>query len=156
MNSQSCEWLIERFQAEPHGRLLGMEVVEVGPGSALVRIHCRPAITNMFGGTHGGALFSLIDEAVQLDSHTRGVLSVALSVTITYVAAPTSTAVLEALAREIHMTKRTASYSCEVRETTNGTENKLVATAQALAYRTGKELDYAIIASPNATAHEAL
>jgi len=130
---------MERSRAEPYGRLLHMEVVEVGPGRSLVRMRVRPELENIFGSTHGGALFSLIDEAFQLACNTHGVLSVALNVSVTYVAAPKADALLEASAKEVHKTNRTASYFCEIRELA---EDKLIATAQALAYRTGKGLDF--------------
>jgi acyl-CoA thioesterase len=139
MKEKLHDQLIERSRSEPFGRLLGLEVVEVGPGRSMVRLHVRPELENIFGTTHGGALFSLIDEAFQLACNSHGVLSVALNVSITYVAAPKPEAFLEARATETYKTRRTASYLCEVRELE---EDKLVATAQALAYRTGKELDF--------------
>jgi len=116
-----------------------MEVVEIGSGTALVRMHVRPDLENIFGVTHGGALFSLIDEAFQIACNTHGVLSVALNVSITYAAAPKPSTVLEARATEIHKTNRTATYFCEVREKGRGS---LIATAQALAYRTGKQIEF--------------
>jgi acyl-CoA thioesterase len=116
-----------------------MEVADVRPGFARVLMTVRPELSNIFGATHGGAVFSLIDEAFQLACNTHGVLAVALNVSITYVAAPELNRVLEARAEEIHRTRRTASYLCDVREREGG---KLIATAQALAYRTGKEIDF--------------
>jgi len=138
MSSKIHDELLRRSCEEPFGRLLGMEVIEVGPGSALVSMTARPELDNIFGLTHGGALFSLIDEAFQLASNSHGVISVALNVSVTYVSAATPGSVLEARAHEVYKTNRTASYICEIREKDGG---RLVATAQALAYRTGKELD---------------
>jgi acyl-CoA thioesterase len=139
MKERLHDQLMEKSQAEPFSRLLGMEVMEVGPGRSMVRMRVRPELQNIFGTTHGGALFSLIDEAFQLACNSHGVLSVALNVSITYVSAPKPGVFLEARATETSKTRRTASYLCEVRELE---EDKLVATAQALAYRTGKELDW--------------
>jgi len=133
------EELKRRSRQEPYARLLNLEVVEVGPGTATVRMPVQPELENIFGSTHGGALFSLIDEAFQLACNAHGVLSVALNVSITYVAAPSASTVLEATATEMHKTNRTSSYLCDVREADRG---KLIATAQALAYRTGKEIDF--------------
>ena len=128
--------LKRRSLNEPYSTLLGMEVVEVRNGSALVSMRVRPALENIFGATHGGALFSLIDEAFQLACNSHGILSVALNVSITYVAPPTPGCLLEAEAKEVHKTNRTASYRCRVSEQ----GGKLIATAQALAYRTGKDV----------------
>jgi acyl-CoA thioesterase len=130
--------LLRRSEKEAFGKLLGLEAVEVSPGRAVVRMHAGPHIGNIFGGIHGGALFSLIDEAFQLACNTHGTLAVALNVSITYVAAPLQGATLEATAEELHKTNRTASYLCRINETESG---KLIATAQALAYRTGKKIE---------------
>jgi acyl-CoA thioesterase len=135
MDEQFHEQLKQRSQEEPFARLLGLDALTVGPGYATVRMRITPGLENIFGATHGGALFALIDEAFQLACNSHGILSVALNVSITYVAAPEPGALIEASAREMYKTRRTASYACEVRE--HG--GRLVATAQALAYRTGKE-----------------
>jgi len=139
MSRKLYDELIRRTSGEPYGRLLGMEVVEIGSGSSLVRMRVRPDLENIFGVTHGGALFSLIDQAFQIASNSHGVLSVALTVSITYAAPPKPSTVIEARATEIHKTNRTATYFCEVREKDEGT---LIATAQALAYRTGKQIEF--------------
>lgn len=138
MKEKFHDQLLERSRVEPFSRLLGMEAMEVGPGRSMVRMRLAPGLANIFGTTHGGVLFSLLDEAFQLASNSHGVLSVALNVSITYHAAPKPEALLEARATEIHKTKRTASYSCDIRELP---DDRLIATAQALAYRTGKELE---------------
>lgn len=130
--------LRNRSHSEPFAGLLGIEVVEIGAGSARVRMRVRPEFANIFGSTHGGALFSLIDEAFQFACNAHGILSVALNVSITYVSPPAEAALLEATAEEVYRTKRTASYVCEIRDLER---DKLVATAHALAYRTGKEID---------------
>lgn len=129
--------LINRSEAEPFGQMLGIEVVHVGLGTATVRMRVNSEFRNMFGATHGGALFSLIDEAFQLACNTHGVLFVALNVSITYVSVPVVGCMLEARATEVHKTRRTSSYLCEIRDLDN---DKLIATAQALAYGTEKEI----------------
>jgi acyl-CoA thioesterase len=139
MDPKLRDELMSRSRTEPFGKLLGFEVVRVDAGSSMVRMGLHPDLENMFGAVHGGAVFSLMDSAFQLASNSHGIWSVALNVSITYVAAPTPNTVLEASAKETHRTKRTASYYCEVREEEGG---KLIATAQALAYRTSKEIAF--------------
>lgn len=138
MTQKFYKALMQRSHAEPFGRLLGLEAVEVRSGFAQVRMNASSELQNIFGTTHGGAVFSLIDEAFQLACNSHGVLSVALNVSITYAAAPSQDKILEAKVQEINKTKRTASYSCEVREIEDG---RLIATAQALAFRTGREIE---------------
>lgn len=137
MSDDICALLMERSKSEPFGKVLDMPVVEAKPGFARIRMTVKPEFANLFGSMHGGALFALMDEAFQVACNTHGELAVALNVSITYVAAPQIGSILEATAREIYMTRRTASYLCEVKQMP---EEKLIVTAQALAYRTGKDL----------------
>lgn len=130
--------LIQRSQEEPFGRIFGFEVVEVGVGFATIRMHANSRLNNIFGSIHGGAIFSLVDEAFQLACNSHGIMAVALNVSITYVSAPDPDCVIEASAEEIYRTKRTASYACRVIDPNSG---KLIATAQALAYRTNRSID---------------
>ncbi len=137
MDNQEYDHLLQKSREEPFGRLLGFETMFVGAGKAVVRMRVRSDLSNIFGAVHGGAVFSLIDEAFQLACNTHGILAVALNVSITYVSAPAPGVLLEACSEEIYMTNRTASYSCRVYEVET---NRLIASAQALAYRTGKPI----------------
>jgi acyl-CoA thioesterase len=65
-------------------------------------------------------------------------VTVALNVSVNYVMSPESGARLRAEAREVSSTKRTASYDIRVSDR----EGRLIATCQALAYRTGKPLPF--------------
>ncbi len=137
MDEKFFQSLTQRSHEEPFGKMLGLEVVEVGLGFARIRMHTGSRLSNIFGTVHGGAIFSLVDEAFQLACNSHGVMAVALNVSITYVSAPAQDALLEASAEEIYRTNRTASYACRVTEPLTG---KLIATAQALAYRTKKNI----------------
>lgn len=50
----------------PMGETLGLEIVSVTPDAAEVHLRVHPAILNGFGITHGGAVFTLADEAFAL------------------------------------------------------------------------------------------
>jgi acyl-CoA thioesterase len=144
MDQKLLDELERRSRSEPYAKLLGFEVVKIEAGNSLVRMNLHSDLENLFGFIHGGALFSLIDEAFQLAANSHGIWSVALNVSITYMAAPQPNTVLEARAEEIHKTNRTATYYCDVREHDGG---KLIATAQALAYRTGKKVESSLNSS---------
>ena len=62
----------------------------------------------------------------------------ALNVNITYIASPQPGVVLKAEARRVSQTKKTAVYDIKVTDQDNG----LIATCQALAYRTGKPIPF--------------
>ena len=95
-------------------------------------------MNNLFARAHGGAIFSLIDEAFQIACQTHGSIAVALNVNVTYISSPNETTRLRATAAEISKTRKTANYDIRVLDSTD----RLIATCQALAYRTGKPLPF--------------
>lgn len=124
---------------EPLARTLGMKLVALEEGFSAVEMEYRPeSMNNLFSRAHGGAIFALIDEAFETVGQTVGSITVALNVNVTYVASPEKRGVLRAEAREISGTKRTASYDIKV---TDG-QGRLIATCQALGFRTGKPLPF--------------
>jgi acyl-CoA thioesterase len=69
-------------RADRFGQLLGMELVEVGDGSATVALTAREEHTNFLGLVHGGAVFSLADAALAAATNSGGETAVASVVTI--------------------------------------------------------------------------
>ena len=96
-------------------------------------------MNNIYGRTHGGALFALIDEAFETACQTHGTIAVALNVNVTYVQSPQTGDRLRAQAMEVSRTRKTATYDIKV----TNTDGDLIATCQALAYRTGKPIPFA-------------
>lgn len=133
------EAIFRQVQQEPFAQALQMELVELEEGFSAVEMSYEPAkMDNMFSRAHGGAIFSLIDEAFETVCQTVGSVTVALNVSVNYVASPASGARLRAEAREVNSTRKTATYDIRV---TDG-EGTLIAVCQALAYRTGKPLPF--------------
>ena len=131
--------IIHAVKREPFARALKMELVELGDGHSVVKMLNDPdKMNNIYDRTHGGALFGLIDEAFETAAQTGGTIAVALNVNITYVASPLPGVVLEAEARQISQTKKTAGYEIKVTDQ----YGSLIATCQALAYRTGKPIPF--------------
>lgn len=52
------------------GRLLGLEIVSVGDGEAVLRLPVREDLLNLHGKLHGGVMFSLLDIAMGQASHS--------------------------------------------------------------------------------------
>jgi len=126
-------------EKEPLAQTLGMKLVDLSAGFSAVEMDYRPEMmNNMFGRAHGGAIFSLIDEAFETVCQTTGIITVALNVSVSYLASPEPGSRLRAEAREINLSRKTATYNITVK-TQDGT---LIASAQALAYRTGKPLPF--------------
>jgi acyl-CoA thioesterase len=124
---------------EPFAQLMKMELVELEEGFSAVEMTYEPeTMDNIFSRAHGGAIFSLIDEAFETVCQTCGAVTVALNVSVTYVASPKGRVRLRAEAREISGTKQTASYDIRVSDQ----DGRLIAICQALAFRTGKPLPF--------------
>jgi acyl-CoA thioesterase len=116
---------------EPYALKLGLRVIDLGPGRALIEMTPGEDMRNIFGMTHGGAIFSLIDEAFELSCNAHGTVALALSMTITYHNPPDPRKTLKAESREVHRSRKTGTYEIRVTD-----ENDLlIATCQALAYR---------------------
>ena len=131
--------IAQAVTSEPFAQALNIELVELEDGYSRVRMVNDPAkMNNIYGRAHGGALFGLIDEAFETAAQTGGTIAVALNVNITYVASPRPGVVLLAVARQISQTKKTAVYEIKVTDQ----DDSLIATCQALAYRTGKPIPF--------------
>ena len=93
---------------------------------------------NIFGMVHGGAIFSLIDEAFETAAKTHGTVAVALSMNITYIKPVSAGDVLYAEAKEMSLSGRIGTYVINV-ENEGG---DLIALCQALVYRKKHELPF--------------
>ena len=129
----------EAVRSEPFAREMGIELVTLESGYAAVEMVYEPqTMNNIYARAHGGAIFALIDEAFETAGQTDGTVAVALNVSVTYVKSPAAGTRLRAEAQLISQTKKTASYDIRVVDAENG----LVATCQALAFRTGKPIPF--------------
>ena len=127
-----------RVETEAYARKLGIRLVELNPGHAVVEMDYSDDDTNIFGMIHGGAIFSLIDEAFQVSCNSHGRVAVALNMTVTYHQPPEKNSRLRAESKEIHRSKRTGTYDIRV---TDDKEN-LIASCLALAYRKNDTLPF--------------
>jgi len=66
---------------------LGMELVEVAPGRARLRMRVTSSMVNGHAIAHGGLVFTLADSAFAVACNTHGVVTVAAGADITFVAA---------------------------------------------------------------------
>jgi acyl-CoA thioesterase len=115
---------------EPFARLMNVRLIEVDDGYAVCEMEYTEAMDNIHGMAHGGAVFSLIDEAFEISSNSHGTVAVALNMNVTYVKPATKNTILRAESREISKGKKTATYQITVHD-----RDGLVAICQALVYR---------------------
>lgn len=124
---------------EPFASKFGLKLLEIRDGYSLVEMKFSPDMENLFGMAHGGAIFALIDEAFETASNSHGTLAVALNMNVTFMASPRPGSILRAEAREVSLTRKTASYDIKVCDD----QDSLIAKCMALVYRKGHPLPFA-------------
>ncbi|HSQ94435.1 MAG TPA: PaaI family thioesterase [Methanoregula sp.] len=82
---KAVEEQIRTFNASEFARLLGMEITEASEGYSRVTMDCAGKM-NPGGVAHGGAIFSLADQAFGIAANCCGIHRVAVSVSINYIA----------------------------------------------------------------------
>jgi len=130
--------IIKRVREEPYAKKLGIELIELDEGYSKVKMTFKEDMENIFGMVHGGAIFSLIDEAFETAANTHGTAAVALSMNITYIKPVSAGDVLYAEAKEMSLSGRIGTYVINV-ENEGG---DLIALCQALVYRKKHELPF--------------
>jgi len=131
MDEKFTEKIKAAAAKEPFAQLLELKPLEVRAGSARVEARVKDEHQNLFGVTHGGLIFSLLDEAFELASNSHGTFATALSVTINYLRAVKPGEKLIAEANEVAKTKRTGNYRFLV----SNQNGELVAHGQGMVYR---------------------
>jgi len=133
------EAIFQAFKDEPYAKASDMKLTELDNGYSVVEMVFESAkMNNIFDRAHGGAIFGLIDGAFETANQTSGTMSVALNVSVTYIASPKPGTNLRAEAKQISETKKTANFDIKVTDE----DGNLIATCQALGYRTGKPLPF--------------
>lgn len=139
MDPKVKEAIETAVKKEPYAVALGMNLKTLENGYSVVEMVFDPdQQNNIYSRAHGGAIYGLIDEAFETAGQTEGTIAVALNVNVTYVASPNDGDRLRAIAQRISQTKKTASYDIKV----TNQDGALIATCQALAYRTGKAIPF--------------
>lgn len=121
-------------------RHVGIELLEMGQGTARARLALNDSHLNGVGIAHGGAIFALADLAFAAASNSYGTVALAINAHISYVRAA-SQGTLYAQAREISRTPRLATYTVEITDE----QSSLVAIFQGMVYRkkeTLQEIDH--------------
>jgi acyl-CoA thioesterase len=88
------------WDADLASRALGMELVEAGDGTAVVRMRVTEAMINGHDVAHGGYLFLLADSAFACACNSHGPVTLAATADITFIAPVRLGDLLEARASE--------------------------------------------------------
>ncbi len=120
----------ELFQTDQYARLSGIEIISVTAGHAVARMPVQPCHLNALGVVQGGAMFTLADLAFGAACNSRGVVTLAINASITFMKAVT-TGTLTAMARELDSNSKLGTYTVDITDE----QGNLVAVFQGLAYR---------------------
>ena len=138
MDDKVITAIARQVEKERYAKKMGLRLIQLEPGHAIVELDPHADLTNIFGMTHGGAIFSLIDEAFEVSCNAHGTVAVALSMTITYHRPPDPESRLRAESVELHRSAKTGTYEIKVTD-----EHKaLIASCTALAYRKKEKLPF--------------
>jgi len=115
---------------------VGVKLVELLPGFARTTLAVTDESINIYKMAHGGAIFSIADQACEAAGNSFGEPAVALQQNIHFLAAGKSGDFLEATAKVSHRSKRVGLIEFEVRNQ----EGLLVAIGQQVIYFKKREL----------------
>jgi acyl-CoA thioesterase len=105
----------ERMFAEDRAsRALGMQVLEVGPGRAVLQMTVREDMLNGHDICHGGLIATLADSAFAFACNAYNELTVASGFAIDLLAPGRGGDVLTAACHEVHRRGRSGVYDAEV------------------------------------------
>ncbi|MFF4834951.1 hydroxyphenylacetyl-CoA thioesterase PaaI [Streptomyces sp. NPDC001315] len=102
------------FTADEASRRLGIEMVEHGEGTAVLRMTVTPVMVNGHDIAHGGYLFLLADTAFACACNSHGPVTVAAGADIDFIAPAYEGDVLVATARERTRFGRSGIYDVSV------------------------------------------
>ena len=109
---------------------IGMKLIDLQPGFARATLPITDATVNIYKMAHGGAIFSVADQACEAAGNSFGEPAVALQHNIHFLAAGKSGDFLEATARVTHRSNRVGLIEFEVKNQ----EGFLLAVGQQLIY----------------------
>jgi len=109
---------------------IGVKLIDLHPGLARATLPITGETINIYQMAHGGAIFSLADQACEAAGNSFGEPAIALQQNIHFLTAGKSGDFLEATAKVIHRSKRIGLIEFEVRNQ----EAVLIATGQQVIY----------------------
>lgn len=121
------------FADDPFARELGIELDELRPGYARASMRLSARHLNFNGFIHGGAIFTLLDQAFAAASNSHNESAVAISLSVQFVNAPEAQGVLVAEAREVEKSRKLGLYEMTVKDE----QGRLVCRADGRVYRIG-------------------
>jgi acyl-CoA thioesterase len=104
------------WRGDEAARALGMEILDVGPGAATLRMVVRADMLNGHAICHGGLMTTLADTAFAYACNAYNEQTVASGFDVNIIASARLGDVLTASATEVAKTRRTGVYDIDVRD----------------------------------------
>ncbi len=121
------------YQQDACARALGIDIVDMDEGMAVLTMTITPQMLNGHQTCHGGQLFSLADTAFAYACNSQGLAAVASACTIDFLRPGFAGDRLTATARVRHQGKLTGVYDIEIQNQ----QQKTVALFRGKSHRTG-------------------
>jgi len=123
------------FDNDAFSKWLGIKIIDLDHGSAVLQMTIREEMTNGFNIAHGGITFSFADSAFAFASNSTGRQSVSIETSISHTKSLKAGDVIRAVAKQENETNRLAIYSVKV----TTLDETTVALFKGTVYRTSKE-----------------
>jgi acyl-CoA thioesterase len=105
----------QMYANDPATQHLGIELVQIAPGQAQMRMTVKDFMVNGHGICHGGYLFLFADSAFAFACNSHGQYAVAAGASIDFLAPGKLGDTLTAHGRMLHQANRTGVYDIEVK-----------------------------------------
>ncbi|TYP94726.1 acyl-CoA thioesterase [Fodinibius salinus] len=131
-----AENVVEKMMADDaFSQWLGIEVIDITPGSVTLKMEVRQGMTNGFNVSHGGIAFSLADSALAFASNSYGRISLALENNISFIKKVTAGDMLTATTEELSLGNRIGVYNVTIMNQHDDT----IATFRGTVFRTQEQ-----------------
>lgn len=124
------------YQNDACARALGIDIVEMGDGFAVLTMTVTPQMLNGHQTCHGGQLFSLADTAFAYACNSQGLAAVASGCSIDFLRPGFAGDRLTATARVMHQGRVSGVYDIEI----VNQQQKTVALFRGKSHRTGASI----------------
>lgn len=114
----------DEIATDPYCATLGIELTNLGSGTARTELTVRKELLNFHGTPHGGAVYSLADAAFAAASNADGDTALALETNISYLSTAEVGDTLVAVAEREDETRRTGSYRVGIRVERGGNDEE--------------------------------
>ncbi len=124
----------QMFDKDAFSQWLGIEILDLDAGYAVLQMTLRKEMTQGFGIAHGGITYSLADSALAFASNAHGRQSLSIETSISHTLAVNVGDQLTATAKELNLTNRIGIYEVKI----ENQDKEVVALFKGTVYRTSK------------------